>query len=88
MGSYRQLGQRIGGRGGPARCESDEHHGPAVDPGDGGFGAVSVVVNTVGHNLNCSGLGPRLSGGIFDGEHNTVGHKTTGQCVGLVGSSS
>src|SRR4051794_9363358 len=60
----------------------------ATDPGDGGFGAVSVVVNTIGRNLNCSGLGPRLSGGIFDGEVNTVGHVTTGQCVGLVGSSS
>ena len=57
----------------------------AIDPGDEGFGAVSVVVNTVGHNLNCSGLGPRLSGGFIPGEVNTVGHKTTGQCVGLVG---
>jgi len=50
-----------------------------------GFGAVSVVVNTVGRNLNCSGLGPRLSGGYIPGEHNFVGHNTTGQCVGLVG---
>jgi hypothetical protein len=57
----------------------------AIDPGDGGFGAVDVVVNTVGHNLNCSGLGPRLSGGFIPGEVNTVGHMTTGQCVGLVG---
>jgi hypothetical protein len=57
----------------------------AIDPGDGGFGAVNVVVNTIGHNLNCSGLGPRLSGGFIPGEVNTVGHKTTGQCVGLVG---
>lgn len=60
----------------------------AIDPGDGGFGAVSVVVNTIGHNLNCSGLGPRLSGGIFTGEVNTVGHKTTGQCVGLEGEGN
>jgi hypothetical protein len=60
----------------------------AVDPADGGFGAVYVVVNTIGHDLNCSGLGPRLSGGFIDGEVNIVGHKTTGQCVGLVGSSS
>jgi hypothetical protein len=57
----------------------------AIDPGDGGFGAVSIVVNTIGRNLNCSGLGPRLSGGIFSGEVNTVGHVTTGQCIGLEG---
>ena len=60
----------------------------AIDPGDGGFGAVNVVVNTIGHDLHCSGLGPRLTGGIFDGEVNIVTGKTTGQCVGLVGSSS
>jgi hypothetical protein len=57
----------------------------ATDPEDQGFAAVSVVVNTVGRNLNCSGLGPRLSGGVFPGEVNIVGHNTTGQCVGLVG---
>jgi hypothetical protein len=57
----------------------------AVDPADGGFGAVNIVLNTVGHNLNCSGLGPRLSGGFIPGAVNTVGHMTTGQCVGLVG---
>jgi hypothetical protein len=56
----------------------------AIDPGDGGFGAVNIVVNTIGRNLNCSGLGPRLSGGAFPGEFNTVGHVTTGQCVGLM----
>ena len=55
----------------------------AIDPGDGGYGAVNVVVNNIGHNLNCSGLGPRLSGGIFPGEVNIVGHVTTGQCVNL-----
>ncbi len=59
----------------------------AVDPGDGGNGAVNLVLNTIGNNLNCSGLGPRLSGGFIPGAVNTVGHKTTGQCVGLVGGS-
>ena len=57
----------------------------AVDPEDGGFGAVNLVINTIGHDLNCSGLGPRLSGGFIPGAVNNVGHKTIGQCVGLVG---
>jgi hypothetical protein len=57
----------------------------ANDPDDGGFGAVNLVLNTVGRNLNCSGLGPRLTGGFIPGAVNTVGHMTTGQCVGLVG---
>ena len=56
----------------------------ATDPEDDGNAAVSVVVNTVGRNLNCEGLGPRLTGGAFPGEFNIVGHKTTGQCVGLL----
>jgi hypothetical protein len=59
-------------------------YGAFGDDSDG-FGAVSVVVNTVGRNLNCSGLAPVLSGGFIPGEHNFVGHNTTGQCVGLVG---
>ena len=59
----------------------------AVDPGDGGFGSVNLVINTIGRNLNCEGLGPRLSAGFVPGSVNTVGHKTTGQCVGLVGGS-
>ena len=56
----------------------------ATDPEDDGNAAVSVVVNAVGRNLNCEGLGPRLTGGAFPGEFNIVGHKTTGQCVGLL----
>jgi hypothetical protein len=56
----------------------------ATDPGDMGFAAVSVVVNTVGRNLNCTGLGPRLSGGAIPGEVNFVGHNATGQCAALV----
>jgi hypothetical protein len=56
----------------------------ATDPEDDGNGAVSVVVNTIGKNLNCENLGPRLTGGAFPGEFNIVGHKTTGQCVGLL----
>jgi hypothetical protein len=55
----------------------------ATDPEPGG-GAVSVVVNTIGKNLNCENLGPRLTGGALPGEFNIVGHKTTGQCVGLL----
>jgi hypothetical protein len=57
----------------------------ANDPEDGGFGAVNLVLNNIGWNFNCSGLGPRLSGGFIPGAVNTVGHMTTGQCVGLVG---
>jgi hypothetical protein len=56
----------------------------ATDPEDDGNAAVSVVVNTVGKNLNCENLGPRLTGGAIPGEFNIVGHKTTGQCVGLL----
>jgi hypothetical protein len=56
----------------------------ATDPEDDGNAAVSVVVNTVGRNLNCTGLGPRLSGGAIPGEVNFVGHKATGQCAALV----
>jgi hypothetical protein len=56
----------------------------ATDPEEDGNGAVSVVVNTIGKNLNCEGLGPRLTGGAIPGEVNIVGHNTTGQCVGLL----
>jgi hypothetical protein len=56
----------------------------STDPGDSGDAAVSIVVNTIGRNLNCENLGPRLTGGAFPGEFNTVGHKTTGECVGLM----
>ena len=55
----------------------------ATDPEPDG-GAVSVVVNTIGRNLNCTGLGPRLSGGAIPGEVNFVGHNATGQCAALV----
>jgi len=57
----------------------------AQDPDDVDFGggAVSVFTNTVGKNLNCSNLGPRLTGG----QSNSVGHKATGQCVGMVASA-
>ncbi len=56
----------------------------STDPDDDGNAAVSVVVNTIGKNLNCENLGPRLTGGAIPGEFNIVGHKTTGQCVGLL----
>jgi hypothetical protein len=56
----------------------------ATDPEDDGNAAVSVVVNTIGKNLNCENLGPRLTGGAIPGEFNIVGHNTTGQCVGLM----
>jgi hypothetical protein len=56
----------------------------ATDPEDDGNAAVSVVVNTIGKNLNCEHLGPRLTGGAAPGEFNTVGHNTTGQCIGLM----
>lgn len=57
----------------------------AIDPEDGGYGSVNIVLNDIGRNLNCSGLGPRLSGGFIEGAVNTTGGKSTGQCVGLVG---
>jgi len=60
----------------------------ATDPDDDGNAAVSVVVNTIGKNLNCENLGPRLTGGGIPGEVNTVGHKTTGQCIGLKSDGS
>jgi hypothetical protein len=59
----------------------------STDPGDNGDAAVSIVVNTIGRDLNCENLGPRLTGGAFPGEFNTVGHKTNGQCVGLKSGS-
>ena len=46
--------------------------------------AVFVVRNTIGRNLNCTGLGPNISGGFFPGSVNVVGHKATGQCAALV----
>ena len=55
----------------------------ANDPGDPGP-VVAVAENTVGNNLNCTGLAPGVSGGFFPGELNHVGHKATGQCAALV----
>jgi hypothetical protein len=44
---------------------------------------VQIALNTVGKNLNCSEIGPYLSGGAIPGEVNTVGGKATGQCQNL-----
>jgi hypothetical protein len=44
---------------------------------------VQIALNTVGRNLNCSEIGPYLSGGAIPGEVNTVGGKATGQCQNL-----
>ena len=55
----------------------------ATDPGDPGR-KIFVVRNTIGRNLNCSGLEPGVSGGFFPGEVNTVGRNATGQCAALV----
>ena len=44
---------------------------------------VTVVENTVGGNLNCSGLVPGVSGGFIPGEVNHVGHQATGQCAAI-----
>ena len=54
----------------------------ANDPGDPGR-AVFVVENTVGNNLNCSGLAPGVSAGLFPWETNHVGHNATGQCAAI-----
>lgn len=53
----------------------DEHPGA---PG------VFVVRNMIGHNLNCTGLTPGVSGGFDPTSVNVVGHKATGQCASLV----
>ncbi len=37
---------------------------------------VHIVLNTFGHNLNCSAIGPYLSV-----RTNTIGHMATGQCA-------
>lgn len=55
----------------------------ATDPGDPGR-KIFVVRNTIGKNLNCTGLAPGVSGGFFPGEVNTVGRNATGQCASLV----
>ena len=57
----------------------------STDPEDEGNASVNIVLNTIGKNLNCNGLGPRLSGGFIPGAVNTTGGKATGQCVGLMG---
>jgi hypothetical protein len=54
----------------------------ATDPGDPGR-TVAVVENTVGRNLNCTGLAPGVSGGFIPGEVNHVGHKANGQCASI-----
>jgi hypothetical protein len=57
----------------------------ATDPTDPtGIPTIQVVENTVGRNLNCTGLAPRVAGGLFPGEVNHVGGKATGQCAALV----
>jgi hypothetical protein len=55
----------------------------ATDPGDPGR-TVAVVVNTIGRNLNCTGLAPGVSGGFIPGEVNFVGRNATGQCASLI----
>lgn len=45
---------------------------------------VYIVRNTVGKNLNCSGLTPGVSGGFVPGSVNVVGRNATGQCAPLV----
>jgi hypothetical protein len=50
----------------------------ATDPGDVGR-TVGVVFNTVGRNLNCTGLAPGV-----DNRSNQVVHNATGQCASLV----
>ena len=60
----------------------------ATDPTDPtGTPTIQFVVNTVGRNLNCTGLAPAVSGGLFPGEVNVVGGKATGQCANLMGGA-
>lgn len=55
-----------------------------TDP-DGSGNGMFIGHNEVGHNLNCSGISPKVSGGFgAPGQpSNTAGHNITGQCVGL-----
>lgn len=55
----------------------------ATDPGDPGR-TVAVVENTVGRNLNCTGLAPGVSGGFIPGEVNHVSGNANGQCASLI----
>lgn len=52
-----------------------------VHPGAPG---VYVVRNTIGRNLNCTGLTPGVSGGFIPGSVNVVGRNANGQCASLV----
>jgi hypothetical protein len=47
-------------------------------------GAVYIVRNTVGRNLNCFRLAPTVSGGFVPGSVNVVGRNANGQCADLV----
>jgi hypothetical protein len=73
------LGVQFNGIGGNATLTNIT----ATDPGDPGR-TVAVVENTVGRNLNCTGLAPGVSGGFIPGEVNHVGHNATGQCASLI----
>ena len=44
---------------------------------------VIVVGNTIGRNLNCSGLLPFVAAGVIPGQTNFVGHQATGQCAAI-----
>jgi hypothetical protein len=55
-----------------------------TDPTDPfGLPTMQIALNSVGRNLNCSGIAPQVSGGFAPGEVNTVGGKATGQCANL-----
>lgn len=54
-----------------------------TDPDGTGNGAY-VAQNTIGHNLTCNGVTPKVSGSFVPGKPNIVGHKATGQCATLV----
>jgi hypothetical protein len=51
-----------------------------TDPGSNGM---YIGHNVIGHNLNCSGITPKVSPG-FGPVPNTVGGHATGQCAALV----
>jgi len=53
------------------------------DPHPGAPG-VYIVRNTIGRNLNCTGLTPGVSGGFVPGSVNVVGRNATGQCASLI----
>lgn len=56
----------------------------AIQDPDGSGNGMYIGSNRIGHNLNCSGITPKVSGGFGPFQAtNKVGGKATGQCVAV-----